>query len=115
MTFRYGEVYFDNVEFYNMSQSPAYKSAIRWENNIMGRSEVTNCAFHNGVNWALQTKTSRNILLQGNVIWGFKANAIVIRQSNNITIDGNIVGKIESGDWSNEGAYSICSLEQSQC
>lgn len=62
-TMRYGQVYLDNVEIYNMSQIDTFKAAIRWENNVMGHSSVTNCAIHNGYGWALHVKTSRNILI----------------------------------------------------
>lgn len=53
-TFRYGEIYMDNVEVYNMSQIDTFKSAIRWENNVNGQSSVTNCAIHSGFGWALR-------------------------------------------------------------
>ena len=52
LAFRYGEIYMDNVEIYNMSQIDTFKAAIRWENNLQGHSSVTNCAFHNGYGWA---------------------------------------------------------------
>jgi hypothetical protein len=62
-TFRYGSLNFDNIEVYNMSQIDTFKSAIRWENNVMGESAVTNCAIHNGYGWAINIKTSKNVLL----------------------------------------------------
>jgi polygalacturonase len=84
----------DNVEIYNMSQIDTHKAAIRWENNIMGHSSVTNCAIHNGYGWALHVKTSQNVLIQNNTIWSFRPVGVAVQTSNNITIDSNVVGKV---------------------
>lgn len=80
-TFRYGQIYFDNIEIYNMSQIDTFKSAIRWENNAQGESSVTNCAIHNGYGWALHIKTSRNILIQNNTIWNFRPVGVAVQTS----------------------------------
>lgn len=94
LTFRYGEVYLDNVEIYNMSQIDTFKAAIRWENNKDGHSSVTNCAIHNGYGWALHVKTSRNVMIQGNTIWNFRPVGVGVQTSDNITIDSNVLGKV---------------------
>jgi hypothetical protein len=58
MEMRYGQLYMDNVELFNMSQMDTFKAAIRWENNLQGHSSVTNCALHNGFSWGIHIKTS---------------------------------------------------------
>jgi hypothetical protein len=114
-TFRYGQVHFDNIELYNMSQIDTFKAAIRWENNAKGHSSVTNCAFHNGYGWAVNVKTSANVLLKDNVIWNFRPVGLGVQTSSNVTVDGNVVGKIVSRTTfagqmllDKEGAFSIC-------
>jgi polygalacturonase len=104
------------VEFFNMSQIDTFKSAIRWENNVMGHSSVTNCAIHNGYGWALHVKTSRNVLIQNNVIWAFRPVGVAVQTSNNITIDNNVVGNIVARTTfkamkllDKEAAFAICS------
>ena len=94
MTSRYGQLYMDNVEVYNMSQMDTFKAAIRWENNVQGHSSVTNCAIHNGYSWALHVKTSQNVHIKDNVMWNFRPVGVGVQTSNNITIDGNVLGKV---------------------
>lgn len=115
LAFRYGEVYLDNVEIYNMSQIDTFKAAIRWENNLQGHSSVTNCAFHNGYGWAVHVKASQNVLIQGNTFWNFRPVGVGVQTSNNVTIDGNVLGKVTPRTTfagqkilDKEGGFSIC-------
>ena len=72
LTMRYGQLYFDNVEIYNCSQTDTLNAALRWENNAMGHSSVTNSAIHSGFGWGINVQSSANVLLQNNVVWGFR-------------------------------------------
>jgi hypothetical protein len=63
LTMRFGQTYLDNVEIYNMSQIDTFKAALRWENNALGHSSVTNSSIHHGYAWALNTKASANIFI----------------------------------------------------
>jgi hypothetical protein len=56
--FRYGQTYLDNVEIFNCSQIDTEKAALRWENNVMGHSSVTNSVIHHGLSWAVNIKNS---------------------------------------------------------
>jgi hypothetical protein len=94
LTMRYGQTYLDNVEIYNMSQIDTFKAAMRWENNVMGHSSVTNSAFHDGLGWGINTKASANVHIQNNVVWNFRPIGVGIQSSKNITFDNNIVGHI---------------------
>jgi len=91
---RYGQTYMDNVELYNMSQIDTFKAALRWENNIAGHSSISNCAIHSGYGWAVNVKVSANVLLKDNVIWAHRPVGVGVDTSQNITIDGNMVGHI---------------------
>ena len=82
LAFRYGEIYMDNVEIYNMSQIDTFKAAIRWENNLQGHSSVTNCAFHNGRVRGLSSERSPGATSTASSPmtrrWGLKYRAIPI-------------------------------------
>lgn len=45
---RVGSLNMDSVSVYNCSQKATYKSAIKWENALSGRSKVSNSVIHSG-------------------------------------------------------------------
>jgi hypothetical protein len=117
LTMRAGQTYFDNVEIYNCSQIDTSKAALRWESNVLGNSSVTNSTIHNGYSWAVNIQASSNVVLQNNVFWSFRPLGVVVKSSQNITIDNNIVGKVvDRTTFAGQnlvdfaGAYSICAL-----
>jgi hypothetical protein len=76
-TLRYGQTYLDNVEIFNCSQIDTEKAALRWENNALGHSSVTNSTIHHGLSWAINVKASQNIIMNNNIVWGFRPLGVV--------------------------------------
>lgn len=69
-------------------------AALRFEETGSRPSSVTNSAIHNGMGWAMNIKNSRNIEIQNNVIFNFRPVGIAVDVSQNVTIDGNVMGQI---------------------
>lgn len=116
MTMRFGETYFDNVEIYNCSQMDTFNAALRWENNAMGHSSVTNSVIHSGYGWGIKVKASANVHFRNNVVWAFRPIGVGIMSSQNVTFDNNAVGAVVHRTTFSaksvvdlEGAISICS------
>jgi len=113
---RLGHAIFDNVEIYNCSQIDTFKRALRFEAASVAWSQVTNSAIHSGYAWGIVVKTSSNILIQNNIIWGFRPIGVGIMSSKNITFDNNIIGHVvdrttvEAGDQfvDKSAGVSIC-------
>lgn len=104
------------MEIYNCSQIDTFKAALRWENNPNGHSSVTNSVIHSGLAWGINVKSSMNILIQHNIIWGFRPIGVGIQSAQNITFDNNIVGHVVDrttfagqGIVDYAGAVSVCS------
>jgi hypothetical protein len=56
-----GVIYFNltgDVVVFNCSQIDTEKAALRWENNVMGHSSVTNSVIHHGLSWGVNIKNS---------------------------------------------------------
>lgn len=116
LTMRYGETYLDNVEIYNCSQADTFNAALRWENNAMGHSLISNSVIHSGYGWGIKVEASANVHFVNNVVWGFRPIGVGILRSNNVTFDNNAVGHVvhrttfDAGlSVDMEGAISVCS------
>jgi len=94
MKTRIGSTYMDWVEMRNLSQADSERAAMRWEYAYEGKSEITNCAIHNGYGWAMKIENSRNILIKGNNIYNFRPIGIMISNVKDVTVDGNVVAHI---------------------
>ena len=111
MTLRAGVLQMDNVSVYKCSQKHTWKSAIKFENAIMGGSavmmrrqlqgviatpgsKVSNSAIHQGRGPGIIVKKSANVILQNNVIADFAEHGVWVQNSQSITIDGNWVFKV---------------------
>jgi hypothetical protein len=74
-TIRKGQVIMDNVEIYNCSQTNTLKAAFRIEGSIPGNvnaSSLTNSVLHHGLGWGIHVINSAHVLIENNVIFGFK-------------------------------------------
>jgi hypothetical protein len=124
-SFRYGQTYMDNVEIFNCSQIDTEKAALRWENNALGHSMVSNSTIHHGLSWGVNVKASQNVILKNNIIWGFRPLGVVFQSMPvNITFDDNVIGHVvmrttfEAGDGllDREGCVAVCAHSASdQC
>lgn len=93
--FRYGQTYMDNIEIFNCSQIDTEKAALRWEDNIMGHSSVTNSVIHHGMSWGVNVKNSQNIIFSNNIVYGFRPIGIQFQSfPHNITFNDNVIGHV---------------------
>jgi hypothetical protein len=106
----------DYVEVYNCSQRDTFKSAIRFEGAMLNSSKVSNSAIHHGLGWGINVVDSANILLENNVVFGFKPIGVNIQGSKNVTMDGNVIGGISERIWEvigklvdKQAAVAVCS------
>lgn len=86
----------------------------------MGFSSVTNSAIHSGQGMGIITRSSNNVFLKDNIVFGFRQAGVWFDASNNITFDGNFVGHIEERPTFQAGdnqvdfmaGVSVCTLYQ---
>lgn len=92
MTLRTGVLQMHNVSVYKCSQKFTWKSAIKFENAILGSgSVVANSVIHQGQGPGVIISKSSNIKLKDNTIADFAEHGIWVQKSNEITINGNWV------------------------
>lgn len=94
MTHRTGVLMMDNVSVYKCSQKFTWKSAIKFENAIMGASTVSNSVIHQGKGPGIIITKSNMITLTDNVVTDFAEHGIWVQNSNDVTIEGNWVFKV---------------------
>ena len=95
MTLRAGALMMDNVSVYKCSQKFTWKSAIKFENAIMGQgSTVSNSVIHQGQGPGIIIAKSAMITLKDNTVADFAEHGIWVQNSNQVTIDGNWVFKV---------------------
>jgi hypothetical protein len=90
-----------------------FKAALRFEKSVQGYSEITNCAVHNGLGWAVNIKSAANILLKNNNFFNFRPVGVGIEGARNITVDGNVllhvVEREVTGDYIDKrGGFLMC-------
>jgi parallel beta-helix repeat protein len=93
---RQGMTYLDSVEIYNCSQYDTFKAAVRFEMAFGQASQISNSAIHHGLGIGAHIVASANVRLVNNSFFDFKKFGINIESSNNVTIDGNLVGDVNS-------------------
>jgi hypothetical protein len=94
LSYRHGQLLLDNVEVYNCSQANTAKAAVRFEGATGKSSSITNSAIHNGLGWGVAMTSSANIVMRGNVVWGFRPFGVSMLTVSGITFDDNIVANI---------------------
>jgi len=92
---RTGSTVMDSVEIYNCSQIDTFKAALRFESAATSYSSITNSAIHNGLAWGIYVKSSQNVYLKDNILFGFRPIGVGIDVSSNVTLDNNVIGKVE--------------------
>jgi len=91
MTLRAGHLNMDFVSVHKCGQKFTWKSAIKWENALMGRSKVSNSAIHQGRSPGIIITKSMNVELKDNVVTDFAEHGIWAMNSQRVVIDGNWV------------------------
>lgn len=91
MSHRKGSLFMDSVSVYNCSQKATYKSALKWEQALFGRSKVSNSVIHSGKGMGILIKGSSNVELDNNSLISFVENGIWVSQSSKVTITNNWV------------------------
>lgn len=92
MTLRTGSLLMDHVSVYKCSQKFTWKSAIKFENAILGEgSTVSNSVIHQGQGPGIIVTKSSNISLIGNTVADFAEHGIWVKDSSSVLVDGNWV------------------------
>lgn len=93
MTLRTGTLNMDNVSVYKCSQKFTWKSAIKFENAILGAggSTVSNSVIHQGQGPGIIVTKSSNISLIDNTVADFAEHGIWVKDSSRVLVDGNWV------------------------
>lgn len=88
MTLRTGTLQMDNVSVYKCGQKFTWKSAIKFENAIMGigGSQVANSVIHQGKSPGIIITKSNNITLKNNVIADFAEHGVWVKNSQDVSI-----------------------------
>ena len=116
---RTGSLILDSVEIYNCSQYDTFKAAVRFEGNFGSWSKISSSAIHHGLGIGIQFTAGNNVLMKDNTIYNFVRFGVNIQSSSNITIDGNLIGDINSRNlFVLDGAIDVeagilgCALEE---
>ena len=96
---RHGQMILDSVEVYNCSQRNTFMSAIRFENQALNSSSVTNSAVHGGWAWAFSAQQAQDLFIHNNAFIGAYAVGAAIIASHNVTFTNNIVGHVGKRYW----------------
>jgi hypothetical protein len=96
---RHGRMILDSVEVYNCSQRNTFMSAIRFENQALNSSSVTNSAVHGGWAWAFSAQQAQDLFIHNNAFIGAYAVGAAIIASHNITFTNNIIGHVGKRYW----------------
>lgn len=91
---REGSTIMDHVEVYNCSQMDTKKAALRFQGAKNGASMISNSAIHNGFGMGLNIENSENVVLRNNQFFNFWQFGGIIRKSNSIELDHNIIAHI---------------------
>ena len=111
-----GNVIFDSVEFYKLSQRNTHKAGIRFEWAKKSSSTIKNSAVSGGDAWGFSSKFSENIALESTAFVGARQIGISIQDSNKISLNGVISAdtrirpELDSIDMDMEACFSVCSL-----
>lgn len=96
LIWRFGNTFMDNVEIYNCSQFDTLMAALRFDGANGAWSQVQNSVIHHGLGIAVEVNGASNVALINNTIFDFYKFGVNIQSSNNVTLNGNIVGEIRN-------------------